>query len=191
MISTLQDRFNKEHLVYRFMGDLHSTKEELPEGIGLSSLEDETVRERYFGKDVSRKKVFARFAEQGSMGLLLHTPHEWVTYAWMARPSGPQPPHLPRQARGYFWIFWCHTHENFRRQGHYQRALRLLLAAAADEVGHQRPPVYIDTNQNNEPSRRAIARTGFAPYGQMQAVTLPRIPPFKGQWSRNQPHPVL
>jgi GNAT superfamily N-acetyltransferase len=149
---------------------------------------DSALVEKYF--DEPRAHLFQKFLREGYTGILLANKDEWVAYGWLATPSTPAPVHMHAKQGGRYWIFYCHTAETHRGQGHYQRLLNLLIEEAArqGDVGQE---IFIDTGAGNVASHKAIVRVGFEPRGMITTLNLPRCRPFYARLCPTAPHPAL
>lgn len=186
-------KFRVEWLVYR-LDDPVSTS--LPD-IGSSSdrwiIADESSIQRFFASKHLLRRRFQHFLRSGCLGLFLIRDDRWVAYAWSMQPgSRGHPPHLLRRTlpADAYWIFYCHTHADFRGQGIFKRVLVQLIsiiqARSADA------PIYVDVLPGNVPSNRAVTRTGFIPSGVIIVYKL-WLPlggglVFSGKWMRDRPH---
>ncbi len=180
------------YLVYRYTG-------QCPSMVGSARDIDWTfLRERYvslfFHGDKKRERVFRKFVRKDFIGLVLHRGDEWITYAWMSTPTSPPPVHLPAWVAklGANWVFYCSTKPQYRNQGYYKLAMRLLVEQAFQLEPD--PTVYIDTDASNIPSRRAILSVGFQPAGVLQCTRygVPGIGYLTlGKWQREADHPNL
>ena len=147
--------------------------------------------EHLFGTDGSRARLFQKFLAGGNIGLILANQDECVAYGWATLPGRGCAPHLPSWVRGLnsYWIFHCHTKEEFRGRGIYKYLLGELVSFAR-RLGPG--DVYIDALPENTASQRAIIASGFVPSGVTETfkLWLPRIGSFilRGSWSRQQPH---
>jgi hypothetical protein len=179
------------YLVYKYTSR-NSPYVDLPVGIEVTYLDESTIH-RFFAQDERLSGVFTKFAIQGFVGLVLHEGDNWITYGWLSTPYSRQPVHLPSWIKrlNVYWIYYCRTKDQCRGRGFYKLALRLL-------VGHVlskgEPTVYIDTEQANIASRRAILSTGFQPCGVMQCTSygIPWLRHYTvGKWSHTAQHPEL
>jgi len=187
-LSRLAARFQVETLVYEFNGplerqwfDYRSPEETLVPACDLS------VR-RLFGHDEARSRKFLDFLRSGFFGYFLERGGQWITYGWCTQPGASAPPHLPRWAGelGAYWIFYCHTHEQFRGQGHFKRLLTRLVAEARQRTENAR--VLCDTLPGNFASRCAALRTGFSPAGVLTTYRPMRGLIVGGSWRRDESH---
>lgn len=146
----------------------------------------------FFSQEDRLQNVFRRFLAKGFAGLVWHDRGAWASYAWVSPPDTFGPPHLPRSIRKLpvYWIFYCRTKEKYQGRGLFKASLSLL-----GRWARERDPeaeVYIDTEPNNFPSRRAIEAVGFLPKGTITTWTL-RLPKLSliigGRWDQNAPHP--
>ncbi len=188
LLSQLAERFRVETLVYEFKGPLehqwfddHSPEETLIPACDLS------VR-RLFREDEARCRKFQGFLRSGYFGYFLARRGQWITYGWCTQPGTPAPPHLPRWAGepGAYWVFYCHTHEEFRGQGHFKRLLVRLVAEAYQR--RENPLVLCDTLPGNFPSRSAALQAGFVPAGVLTAYRPMRGFIVGGAWRRDEAH---
>src|SRR3954452_21755656 len=130
-----------------------------------------------FRHDPGRRAEQLRMLQDGYFGLLCVSDAGWCAYAWMRRPHGPGPPHLPANARwpAAYWITYCRTRSGFQRRGLFKTALRRLVgvAAAEDEAAE----IYVDAQSDNEVSHRGIVASGFARIGVVDALTaaVPKV----------------
>jgi len=179
-------------LVYEFAGG--SSLSHLPAG----SLEDnwreasENSINLLFSRDPERHRSFLHFLRSGAWGLFLARDGQWICYGWCAPPQILNPPHLPGWARslGAHWIFYCHTREEFRRQGNYRRLLARLVDLVRSRT--ENPLILCDTLPDNFASRSVVLQSGFAARGVIDAYHL-RVPllgglTIGGHWQQKQPH---
>lgn len=180
--------FRIENLVFQFAGrfDYRWLDERGPEGMWMPAC-DVSVR-RLFSQDASRYRKFLRFLRAGCFGYFLERDGQWIAYGWCTQPGSGYPPHLPRWSGklGAFWIFYCHTREEFRGQGHYQRLLARLVAGARERA--EDPLLLCDTLPENFASRSAVLKSGFAPMGVLTAYRPVRGVTVGGGWRRDRVH---
>lgn len=145
-----------------------------------------------FPRKDRRQNVFRQFLAKGFVGLVWHRGEDWASYAWISLPKTFGPPHLPRRVRRLpvYWIFYCRTKDAYQGQGLFKASLSLLgrWARGRDPEAE----VYIDTEPNNFPSRRAIEAVGFLPKGIITTWTLclPKLSlVIWGRWDQNALHP--
>jgi len=138
--------------------------------------------------------VFKKFLTKGFVGIVWHNKTTWASYAWMSLPETDGPIHMMRSIRNLpvYWIFYCRTSNEYQGLGLYKASLNLLARWA-----RERKPVadvYIDTEIDNIPSRRAIGSVGFLPNGIVTTWTL-RVPRQEcliwGHWDPNIHHPEI
>lgn len=147
-----------------------------------------------FVKNPSLLKAFSHFLEARFIGLILVYDGEWISYGWSSQP-GHHPPHVPPWVNDLsaYWIFYCHTKEEFRGRGLYKQLLRRMVAIAYENESH--PAIYVDALPINIASRRSIVSSGFNPAGVLTTYKfwLPRIAHIAvaGSWHRDQAHPPL
>ena len=135
--------------------------------------------EKFFANHV-HYNLFQSFLNDRHIGLILHDGQQWLSYAWMANPQSPAPPHLPQWVRTLspYWIFFCHTKEAFRRRGLYKLAIDFLCRSALEgRLGPPAQKVLIDTESSNRASRNGIVSAGFKEYGALVCHYL-RLPSF-------------
>jgi GNAT superfamily N-acetyltransferase len=137
--------------------------------------------ERFFIEH-AHYKLFQGFLDERHVGLVLHDGQQWLSYAWMANPRSPVPPHLPQWVRTLspYWIFFCHTRESFRGRGLYKAALDFLCRRALEgrlSGSNRAEEVLIDTEASNRASRKGIIATGFKERGVLICHYL-RLPSF-------------
>lgn len=141
------------------------------------------------------RKIFSRFLDDSFIGLFLVHRDHWISYGWSSQPGQKQPPHLPPWVShlSAYWVFYCHTKEEFRGRGFYKQ----LLARMVDKARHcePNPTVYVDAFTANTASRRSIVSAGFNPAGVLTTYKfwVPRIAQIAvaGSWRRQQQHPPL
>ena len=142
----------------------------------------------------NERRLFCRFNEflkKGFIGIVWYNDNGWASYAWMSLPGTQGPPHLSSIIGGHYvyWVFYCRTKEDKKGRGLFKASLTMLAGwARARDI---KAEVYIDTDPNNIPSRRAIETVGFSPNGIITAWTL-RIPKVNsniwGHWDPNATH---
>lgn len=188
---------NREtYLVYRWAGKKHN--DDVPRqaghnGVQWTIAQPESIK-KFFLHDPCRLKTFLEFHANGLLGIILYQKEEYVTYAWMRVPNSPWPQHLPDSVRDSesYWIFYCRTNSKHARQGYFKQALKLLIEMACEKEAM--PTIYIDTNIENLPSRRAILSAGFKPEGIITCYYLGLLKsnrPICGNWDRSAKHPGL
>lgn len=156
-------------------------------------LDQETVG-FFFSQEDRLQNVFRRFLAKGFAGVVWHHGSDWASYAWMSLPKTAGPAHLPRSIRKLpvYWIFYCRTKDEYQGRGLFKASLSLLARWARER--EPEAEVYIDTDPNNIPSRRAIEAVGFLPKGIITTWTLwvPRLSPvIWGRWDPNAPYPEV
>lgn len=187
-LSRLVEPFRVETLVYRFEGplELQWADRGLPGERWVPAC-DLSVH-RYFAADEARCRKFLRFLRSDCFGYFLERGGEWITYGWCTQPESAAPPHLPGWiARlGAYWIFYCHTREEYRNRGYYKRLLARLAAGAHERRSN--PLVLCDTLPDNFASRIAVLQAGFAPVGVL--TTYRPVPGIVvgGDWRRDETH---
>lgn len=134
---------------------------------------DEAMIARFF--PTPERGPFLEWHRTGFRGLVLSGRGEWIAYGWLATPDSGPAPHLPRWAGNRFWIFNCHTRVERRGQGYYGALLVELVALAADLGCAPAGTVFIDTESDNLPGRRAIERVGFEPAARLAQLTVSRL----------------
>lgn len=188
MLANLASKFRIRSLVYRCTANEMSRRRELHSRCDTWIRASESAVEVLFGDDPARRGRFLRFVRAGFPGLFLVRNGEWVSYGWVTAPGAGRPRHLPRWAGklGAWWIFYCHTREEFRGQGNYKRLLAQLVAL----IRARDPAALIlcDTLPENFASRSAVLQSGFVPAGEMVWYRpLPGIA-AGGSWLPNQMH---
>lgn len=183
-------------VVYRYGGGLPSQDEVddflLSKELYKVKAEAESIVQYFNGS--SRKNTFLRHLKNGSSGYFLVSENEWVTYAWMSVPESKLPKHIPFWVKdeNVYWIYYCRTKENFRGNGFYKAALKMLIIEAYEKSGD--PKIFIDTISNNVSSRRAILSSGFLPEGIITAWSIKFLKMHIltiGLWKRHTQHPAL
>lgn len=143
-----------------------------------------------FSGDGKLQRRFLGFLESDCLGVFQVIDGEWVSYAWMTKAGSPGPQHMPSPPNSdSCWIFHCGTKVGFRGRGLYKRSLRLL-AMQAEGCGE----LLIDTEVDNQPSRRAIVSVGFQPYRLVRSWTwtVPRIKSWTfAKWQNGQQLPAM
>lgn len=145
-----------------------------------------------FDADKQRRTTFMKFLRQGHKGIIWYSKDEWASYAWISLPETSGPSHLPRQIRQrpVYWIFYCRTRDKYQGHGLYKASLSLLSKWARERDA--KAEIYIDTEPDNVPSRRAIEAVGFLPKGVITTLTL-QLPKLSfvvwGRWDPHAPHP--
>jgi GNAT superfamily N-acetyltransferase len=179
------------HLIYSLPADwiqrtLNSTEVEL-------TWADYSTVDRLFRRERKLRARFHGFLRRRCIGLFQCISGGWVTYAWTSMPGRRGPDHMPVTSREKaYWIFHCGTRESFRGRGLYQQSLQVLAERARQECAGT--DVFIDTQTNNLPSRRAILSVGFQPLGMAKSWTLsmPRVIAWTyASWQKDQPHPLV
>ena len=145
-----------------------------------------------FGKDKILQNRFLEFWAKGFKGITWGKENEWISYAWMSLPETFGPPHLPRhiQRLPVYWIFYCRTKEEYRGRGLYKASLSILCHWARER--DPKAEIYIDTEPDNLPSRKAVEDVGFLPAGIITTWTL-NLPKLRwiiirGQWNKDADH---
>jgi len=147
-----------------------------------------------FSDNLRRQTVFAKFLRYGFRGIVWTYHGQWISYAWISLPGTSGPPHLPLHIRRmqYYWIFYCRTREGYQGKGLYKASLSLLGRSAREADPNAQ--VYIDTEPDNFPSRKAIEAAGFVPTGVISVwnLRLPRISAaLSGRWDKDTSHPEV
>lgn len=138
---------------------------------------DQDVVARLFRQDSKLKRRFMAFLHRGCWGVFHVLEGQWVSYAWITTAGEPGPAHMPNAPeRSSYWIFHCGTKECHRGRGFYKRSLNVLALAARQE--NSAATLFIDTEIDNLPSRKAIVSVGFEPYGFVNSWTL-TVPKLK------------
>lgn len=179
--------FRVETLVYQFSGPLGHQWSDCSAEFRWVPACDLSVR-RLFEDDAARSRKFLQFLHSGCFGFFLERSGQWITYGWCTQPGSIPPPHLPAWTVGLgaYWIFYCHTREEFRDQGHYRRLLARLVGGAYERATN--PLVLCDTLPENLASRRAVLQAGFAPHGVLTAYQPVNGLILGGRWRRDEPH---
>lgn len=164
-----------------------------PAVFGWAQINEQTLK-RIFSNDLQRLMTFEKFLRRGFLGIVWYNEEEWVSYAWMSLPETAGPPHLPRSVQKLLvhWIFYCRTKEKYQRRGLYKASLSLLANWARER--DPETEVYVDTELNNIPSRRAIEAVGFLPRGVITTWAF-RVPRYTfvigGRYDPDVPHPEV
>ncbi|HUO29419.1 MAG TPA: hypothetical protein VMU80_09390 [Bryobacteraceae bacterium] len=186
-LNRLAAPFRIETLVYQFMGPPdHQWSDDSPE-FSLIPACSLSVR-RLFHDDATRSRKFLQFLHSGCFGYFLERDGQWITYGWSTQPESMRPPHLPPWVADLeaYWIFYCHTRDEFRCQGHYKRLLARLAAGAYERTAN--PLVLCDALPDNLASRRAVLHAGFAPKGILTTYRPLRGLIVGGRWRRDEAH---
>jgi len=152
---------------------------------------DEEAINVLFAQEEKLRNVFKKFLKNRFIGLAWHSNSEWVSYAWMSTPETLGPIHLPRgiQRLPIYWIFYCRTKVKYQGKGLFKASLTLLVHWVRER--DPQAEIYIDTEEGNIPSRRAIKTVGFTPRGIITTWSL-RLPKLSlvlwGRWDQNLPH---
>lgn len=160
----------------------------------IFSWADSRLVENLFAADPPRRKTFLRHLRLGYRGVIWHSTSGWASYAWIALPGSPPPPHLTSRicAPNYSWIFYCRTRDLHAGRGLFKASISLLASYARE--AYPDSPLYIDTTPGNTPSRRAILSSGFEPHG-IALVTALRLPKrtlnISATWDTTAAHPPL
>jgi GNAT superfamily N-acetyltransferase len=152
---------------------------------------DATNIDFLFRHDRHLRNRFQGFISAGNRGLFCIDRGEWVGYAWMTTVRKAAPPHLPISVpTSAAWVFHCRTRASHQGRGIYKNSLTRF-AEEAEALGLD---LYIDTQPDNLPSRRAIVQVGFAALGVVQVCSI-RFPGWqlwaKATWNRAHPHPPM
>lgn len=192
-IPAVRAKFVAKTLVYKHVGaENHGSDRKGLDGSEWVVADQRIIRSLFVNHGYLRKK-FSFFLDAGYFGLILVRDGQWLSYGWCAQPRSLPPPHLPAWVRTLdaYWVFYCHTKENFRGRGVYKQLLRVLLAQACEK--HRNAVIYADTFAENAASRQAMLSSGFRPCGTFTTYKLwvPRIGNvvLTGSWRRQQPHP--
>jgi len=150
----------------------------------------------FFSTKPLLKKTFLNFLRQGFIGIVLFQENNWATYCWMTTPSTKQPPHLPAWVRhlNAYWLFYSHTHEEYRGRGFYKLALQLLIKDACEREIGGLPKIYADTDAQNIPPRHTLLSLGFQPSGILNCYKfgIPKLLTVTwGKWHKEREHPPL
>ena len=146
-------------------------------------------------KEDRLSKTFCQFWAKGFQGIAWCNGSSWISYAWMSLPETYGPPHLPQdiQRLPVYWIFYCRTKEEYRGRGFFRASICLFCDRARER--DPKAEVYIDTEPDNLPSRKAIQAVGFVPAGMISTWSLrfPKLGSFiiKWQWDRRAHHPEV
>ncbi|MEM1552538.1 MAG: GNAT family N-acetyltransferase [Candidatus Bathyarchaeia archaeon] len=155
--------------------------------------EQDQVR-HFFRHDQLRVKTFCKFLAYGYRGIVWYDADEWISYAWMSTPATPGPPHLPHWIKKLpvYWIFCCRTKGRYQGRGLFKASISLLARWAREKDPNAQ--IYIDTEPNNIPSRRAIESVGFSPVGVITTMNL-NLPKVNwvlwGKWDKEASHPEM
>jgi len=179
-------RFIRKTLVFRHSRKTGSDLGELwPPGAQWLAASPETIS-LLFAADRRRHRGFQGFLDRGWLGMFLAREEEWIAYSWATPPGSGSPPHLPRWVGelGAYWIFYCHTKQQFRGNGVYRR----LLAQMVARLNERKPSaIYADVLVENLASQRAMLASGFDRDGEMTTYNLwiPRVKSvvLGGRWS--------
>ena len=159
----------------------------VPDGVDIMT--PATVQS-VFASDPQRRRVFEHFLRASCTGVVRAQDGEWVSYGWMVSPTSKPVAHLGRFCRNNWWIFYCHTGENYRRRGYYRDTLTALLRLTDMGPDGEATRVYIDVLSGNLPSRLAVQQMGFQAHGVVVAFRVrSRVVPL--WWFRNARHPAL
>ncbi len=189
MLSSLASMFRIEALVYQFTG---FRKKQAPPAAGVARgvffRASESSIHFLFSEDGSRRGLFLRFLRAGFSGVFLVRNGKWISYGWYTPPGTGRPPHLPQWASqlGAYWIFYCHTREEFRNQGNYKRLVGQVVRTinARDDAAW----ILCDTIPDNFASRRAVLQSGFTPAGVLTSYhPLPGVF-LQSRWDRQKEH---
>ncbi|MEM2045974.1 MAG: GNAT family N-acetyltransferase [Candidatus Bathyarchaeia archaeon] len=148
----------------------------------------------FFRNDQMRVKTFCKFIVHGFRGIVWYEADEWISYAWMSTPVTLGPPHLPRWIKKLpiYWIFYCRTKGRYQGRGLFKASISLLARWAREKDPNAQ--IYIDTEPNNIPSRRAIESIGFSPVGVITTLNL-NLPKVNwvlwGKWDKEASHPEM
>jgi len=179
-------------LVFKFPYKLKKESYELAHPFSRMPANLNTVV-RYFPTD-PLNTIFLNFIKDNFYGVFICENGNWVAYGWMSRPSTPGPIHLSPaiQKLKVFWIFYCHTKESFRGRGLYKTVLRILIQQAFHE--NKEAEIYMDTQLDNIPARKAILTVGFKPQGTVYTYKfgIPKIKIWNWcKWNKEAVHLTL
>jgi RimJ/RimL family protein N-acetyltransferase len=142
-----------------------------------------------FRQESHLERRFQEFLNRDCWGVFQVLDNQWASYAWMTTAGHPGPAHMPAASQSAsFWIFHCRTKQAYQGQGLYKRSLRMLARAARQHLPEA--ALYIDTEVDNLPSRKAIVSVGFEPYGLVNTwtLTVPRLKSWTfARWHQRQP----
>lgn len=150
----------------------------------------------FFLAEPALQKTFHRFLKRKFVGVLFYNADQWAAYCWMTTPRTGQPPHLPSWTGklGAYWLFYSHTRDEYRGQGLYKNALKLLINEARNREKGGSPLIYGDTDAGNIAPRHTLFTLGFRPDGVLVCYrfSLPGLLSFTlGRWHRDRAHPPL
>jgi RimJ/RimL family protein N-acetyltransferase len=187
MLTRLLLPFRIKTLVYQFTGPTFHQEFDYCSEFRLIPACSLSVQ-RLFRDDTVRRGKFLLFLQSGCFGYFLERDGQWITYGWSTQPKSMHPPHLPRWVADLdaHWIFYCHTREEFRGQGHYRRLLARLVAGAYERAPD--PLLLCDTLPDNLASRRAVLHAGFAPKGVLTTYQPLHGMIVGGRWRRDEEH---
>lgn len=151
----------------------------------------ETIKS-FFPHDPGRLKTFMNFYASGYLGVILHRDGELITFLWMKTPGCTGPSHLPKRYRNLncYWLLYGRTNKKYYGQGYVKKAIKLLIGLACRQEA--KPAIYVDTDEENLPSRKAILAAGFRPAGIINCCKL-NLPGLRrlvwGKWDMSALHP--
>ncbi|NVN92182.1 MAG: GNAT family N-acetyltransferase [Desulfuromonadales bacterium] len=155
------------------------------------------IIDKYFKDNTVLSTIFKNYLHQGASGIVLHDGENWMSYGMISMPGCKQPPQLPYSVKklNCCWIFYCHTNNKYRGRGLYKKLLKHIDEYIHDMFGEHCPDIFIDTQVDNIPARRAILSSGFRPVGIFYVLYLwiPKIIkyPFYGIWRNEQAHNII
>jgi hypothetical protein len=182
-----------KYLVYKLPDEWRQNPYSVGEGISYIELKSKDTIKQLFSYDEILQRTFCEFLEKGFYGIAWYNQTGWMSYAWMSLPETLGPPHLPRKVQmlPFYWIFYCRTREEYRGHGLYKASLNILCNLARRQDPNAE--IYIDTDANNLPSRKAIEAVGFIPAGviTMYSLRIPKIRTIllKWSWNKEAKHP--
>jgi len=185
----------KKYLCYKFPTGLQPLKTNIPNGF-CCNFATESLIKKLFSSDKKRKKIFLNFLQKGFIGLIIynHQANKCAAYGWATCPGTEYPLHLPFKKDNVdsYWIFYCRTFEEYRNQGLYKNVLSSLV----NYIREKDPlsEIFIDTEIDNLPSRKAIKKVGFVPSGiiYVKSIALLKIFMYNyGYLDTNAEHPPI
>jgi len=163
----------RESVVYRYAGILPE-EPDLPRNLQWDQATQELI-DAVMADAGSRRDALKRLLAQGSHGIIIHNGRHWAAHGFFSPPGVRLPKHMPNNlVREPWWLFYMHTHPDWRRRGLQKACVRLKIRYIFD-LGGNPNKIMVDTGLDNVPARKGFLRTGFEPAGVIRTLEL-RVP---------------